>query len=235
MLQQSKVTSVPASRRLAFLMCTVSLALASCATQSSVDRLRDEMRDILAMTSCTVADRELFDRLRAECPPETAASCKTQQLLPALRRHGGLEALFRGQKFRVAFYPHHNFKSLPSFRLNQLERLVRGGPIFDTTRFVVVARTDPGESARESDTMARSQLVVKHLKEYLSKSRREDSADDDEPASSPSRGTYDKMIWRWRYDEKLKVKDMDEMDRPQDTIGEPQNLNRGVWVFRVDC
>ncbi len=235
MFQQSKVTFGPAGCRLAVLMCVASAALSSCATQSAVDRLRDEMRDILAMTSCTVADRELFDRLRAECPPETAASCKTQQLLPALRRHGGLEALFRGQKFRVAFYPPHNVKSLPSFRLNQLERLVRGGPIFDTTRFVVVARTDPNESARESDAMARSQLVVKHLKEYLSKSRRDDNTDDDEPASSQSRGAIDKMIWRWRYDEKLKLKDMDELDRPLDNIGEPQNLNRGVWVFRVDC
>src|SRR4051794_26025453 len=98
-----------------------ALILGLCTVAACTSHRREwegPMVHILAMMSCTAADRELFEHLRAECPPDSTFTCKSVQVYPALRRRGGLPALFRSQKFRESFYLPHDARSLPGFRMS---------------------------------------------------------------------------------------------------------------------
>lgn len=204
--------------------------------RADMDRFKQLSQEMWAAASCTMADRELFDRLRTECPPDSTTTCKTVQIYPALRRRGGLQALFHSQRFRESFYLPHDARRLPDYRQSRLEKLVKLGPLFDSTRFVVVARTDPSEPNKETEATLRSQVIIKLLAEQLAKLHDPGKEKDERMSEGTfTKHAIDKMIWRWRYDAGLKSEELDELDRPQVNIGEPQNINRGVWVFRVDC
>lgn len=203
-------------------------------TRSELDRYRrdtdSELRELAASALCRPETRDLLDLVRenlrrcAERPGGTARpqtdTCTNLDVQPAVMRadpshRGRFLSVMNGLRHE-AFYLQPNRKGsytpAPE-RLQRLSHLVQV-PWLRTTQFLIVVHPVPGEPDEVGEANRRAEVLVKWLtdEKHVPKER----------------------LWRWIY--AFPVTN-GEISRSDDLplIGEPHDLNRGVWVFRADC
>lgn len=209
--------------------------------------LEEESKEAWSSALCSAEDREFFANVRAElsgqrrpqeCSTSVALSCSAEQISPAMHERGGLGALFKGLRSRAAFYLPKDISVLPDYRQDRLKKLGHL-PLLPTTFFVFFAYPVPNEpkadlEARER-TEAVSKFLVEHLRNGLKERLKKNGVSDESNLEQRVQDLLKDRIWNLRLDVLLKRKDLDRLDLPLPKIGEPDDLRRGVWVFRVDC
>ena len=209
--------------------------------------LEEESQEAWSAALCSAEDREFFTNVRAEltgqhsaqeCSTEVALSCSAQQISPAMHERGGLGALFKGLRSHAAFYLPKDTSVLPEYRLDRLKKLGHL-PLLPTTFFIFFAYPVPNEPQAEADARQRTETVskflVEHLHAGLKERLRKNIPHDDAQVEQRIKDILKGRVWNLRLDALLKRKDLDRLDLPLTKIGEPDDIRRGVWVFRVDC
>jgi len=210
-------------------------------------QMEEESKEAWSAALCSAEDREFFANVRAElagqhkpreCSTEVALSCSAQQISPAIHERGGLGALFKSQHSRAAFYLPKDASAIPEYRLERLKKLGHL-PLLPTTFFVFFAYPVPNEPHADVEARQRSETVskylVEHLRSGLKERLRRNGVTDESQLEQRVQDILKDRIWQLRLDTLLKKKDLDRLDAPMTKIGEPDDLRRGVWVFRVDC
>lgn len=185
----------------------------------SVALARREVSDGLNMALCTPELRQLLDDVQKECTPGTAVSdnepemCTTKQIRGAVVAadpdHKGRFLKLMSHVRHEVFYFREGANDLVPLREERLTRLAHQA-ILHNTRFLVVSSPEGGN---DKESIRRANIIVKEL---------------------VRRGVPRSLVQRWIYAYPADRKDIDRMnDLPG--IGETQQLNRGVWVFRADC
>lgn len=209
--------------------------------------MEDESKEAWSAALCSAEDREFFSNVRAElsgqhkpreCSDEVALSCSAQQISPAIHARGGLGSLFKTLHNRAAFYLPKEASAIPEYRLERLKKLGHL-PLLPTTFFVFFAYPMPNEPQSDVDAKRRtetvSSILVEHLRSGLKERLRKNGLVDELEIDQRVQDLLRDRIWNLRLDSLLKKKDLDRLDAPMTKIGEPDDLRRGVWVFRVDC
>lgn len=184
--------------------------------RGDVDRLRLEVTDGFSLALCTSELRQLLDSVRKECggsgENNAPAQCSTTQVrgsvIKADPEHKGRFLKFMSHLPHEVLYIGEGVKELPSHRMLRFNALARRA-ILTNTVFLVVSSPESGQVEAER----RAELLEQLLH--------------DKKVPSPK-------IWRWMYAFPATRLDIEKKaDLPG--IGEDQQLNHGVWVFRADC
>lgn len=186
----------------------------------SNNELRKGINDGLNMALCTPELSQLLDDVQKECTPATTAlaadedaSCTTKQIRGAViaadpDHKGRFLKLMSHVRHEVLYFSEGAVNYAP-FRQDRLNRLSHQA-LLHNTRFLVVSSPEGGG---DKEATRRANIVIKELVKN----------------NMPR-----KIIQRWIYAFPAEKRDIERMnDLPG--IGETQQLNRGVWVFRADC
>lgn len=188
------------------------------ALRQGVKDLRREVNDSMTMALCTPELSQLLDDVQKECTPVDPTSaeeqvCTTKQIRAAViaadPEHRGRFLKLMGHVRHEVLYMREGTFDLVPLREARLNRLAHQA-ILRNTRFLVVSSPEGGG---EKEAVRRAEQVAKEL---------------------IKRGVYREIIQRWIYSFPVDRKEIERMnDLPG--IGEIQQLNRGVWIFRADC
>ena len=176
--------------------------------RSSVTHVQSQVNDGLTLALCTPEVRQLLEDVQKECANE----CTTKQIriavLSADPEHQGRFLKLMSHVPHEVLYIAVGASGPVSFRSERLERLIRPA-LLRNSRFLVVSSPE----SNESEANRRAELIERFL---------------------TARGIPSQTIHRWIYSFPAKQSDI---IRPVDLpgLGEPKELNRGVWVFRADC
>lgn len=188
------------------------------ALRMGVKDLRRELNDSMNMALCSPELSQLLSDVQKECTPVDVNSaeeqvCTTKQIRGAVimadpEHRGRFIKLMSHVRHEVLYLREGTFDLVP-LREERLNRLAHQA-ILRNTRFLVVSSPEGGgqkEAERRADQVAKELI---------------------------KRGVGREIIQRWIYSFPIDRKEIERMtDLPG--IGETQQLNRGVWIFRADC
>jgi hypothetical protein len=184
--------------------------------RGDVERLRVEVTDGFSLALCTPELRQLLESVRMECGSQSANSlpgqCNTTQVRGSVMKadpeHKGRFLKFMSHLPHEVLYIGEGVKDLPSHRLLRFNGLARRA-ILTNTVFLVVSSPESGQGEAERRAALVEQLLL-------------------------DRKVPPAKIWRWVYTFPATKVDIEKKaDLPG--IGEDQQLNHGVWIFRADC
>lgn len=176
--------------------------------RNTVVHVQTQVNDGLTLALCTPEVRQLLEDVQRECVTE----CTTKQIRTAVlsadpEHQGRFLKLMSHVPHEVLYIAQGASAGVP-FRVERLERLIRPA-LLHSTRFIVVSSPE----VNGSEAVRRAEIVERLLTNH---------------------GIPAQTIRRWVYSFPAKPADI---IRPVDLpgLGEPKELNRGVWVFRADC
>lgn len=178
-----------------------------------LERMEQDLRQVWGSMYCKEEVRNFLRQCeanaRAGAGPENCSEKKMKDVLT-----------FMTTQRHVVIYlkPDQELKQVPDWRKGMLRELLDHKLL--TTRFLVLAHTDPNGSAAGNTSVERrtKQVVDLMLQTYKV------------PA--------DRLLGPWLSPYRITGREIDshlsrDDDRPK--RGEPANLELGIWVFRVDC
>lgn len=190
--------------------------------------LDQEMHEGFRIALCRPEIRQLLDDVRSECTPivdpkspdakKTEAMCDTKKIHPAVMsadpEHKGRFLKFMSLLRHEAFYMRPKATEILKQRRERLEKFA-ALPVLKNTLFLVVAHPISGEPDTNVDALRRAKALADKLRGM-------------NPEILPDRVS----IWIYAF-----PVGKGEIDNPADmpTSGEPNDLNRTVWIFRADC
>lgn len=184
--------------------------------RQQLQRMESEINDGLSLALCRPELRQLLEDVQRECQTPTSGDdpvlCTTKQIRPAVI---AADPEHRGRFLKMMSSLRHEVVYVPRGRSavvrNREERLHRLAQqvLLRTTLFLVVSHSESGvdEAVRRAEFI--EGLLTKE-------------------------GVPRERLRRWIYSFPANRTDIERpTDRPGP--GEPEDLTRGVWVFRADC
>ena len=182
----------------------------------SVQTLSQQTNSGLSLALCSPEVKQLLEDVRKECTVDLGNGeqpvCTNAQIGPAVL---AADPQHRGRFFKMMSHiPHavpyigRGATVIPKHRLVQIEQLAK--PVaLEKTLYLVV--TSPASGEKEADR--RAKIITQILRAY---------------------GVERRRINTWKYKFGVDKKEfIRETDHPG--FGEPNEPERGVWIFRTDC
>lgn len=183
-----------------------------------MEAMEEELSDGLSLALCRPELRQLLEDVQRECTAPTqgataaTASCTTKQIQPAViaadpEHKGRFLKMMSFLRHEVVYIPQSRAVLTPQ-RKDRLKRLASQAMLRHTV-FLVVSHPEAG-----TDEARRRAEYIEGLLFYY--------------------GIPRDKIRQWLYAFPTNRQDIERpTDRPG--LGEPVELERGVWVFRADC
>lgn len=179
-----------------------------------LDKLERQVEEILPLVSCPQDIQQLFASVRDECKNGEGV-CGTSQINAAQtqldpdRKNKFFEYIRQHFLHEVVYVAPSDTEVTSEDRRKFLSQMI-GYPIFRRTRYLLIVSDFRGRE----EALRRANIVKKLLIEL----------------NLPVPWTPD--IWPYFF--KVKPELLRSKDKPM-PIGEPTDLNLGIWLFRVDC
>lgn len=221
-----------ASRRIVLLLLSM-VVLSSCNKQliAQVEQLKKrveileqdrdsqakELSGAWSILFCGEKIRQFLADVNRECSADAqdaGSTCSTKDIEPAVRgldERGLFLTLMRPAK-SVLFPVGLGATELSQYRIGQLDGIIQAR--FRATRYLIVARATQKESPNQMPAKRRGDLVRTQLMNF----------------GIPQNA----IVGPWVYNFQMSKEERMQYKR-QLYIGEPGEVDLGVWVFRVDC
>ena len=183
------------------------------ALNAEIQKLRREVSDGLTLALCPPELAELLSDVRRECTSRVEEKCTTRQIRGAVIAadpdHRGRFLKLMSTLRHEVLYMNKDAPTFALFRENRLVQLTQTATLQNTQYIIVTSPEDGGEV----EASKRAQFVAREL---VKRSIPRDKI----------------QVWIYSFPA-VRADIARKVDLP--SIGETQQLSRGVWVFRADC